>query len=99
VSLRQKGPNALEVGSFFQPYTDGSEREWPIIGFSPCKNDLTLYRETGSEEAGGLLARLGTHTLSTSCLHLKRLDDVDPSVLRELIEDSVRRMAPRRVDR
>lgn len=36
-----------------------------------------------------LRARLGPHKTGRSCLHLKRLDDVDDDVLRELITRSL----------
>lgn len=37
-----------------------------------------------------MLARLGPHQPGKGCLYLKRLDDVDESVLRELIDRTVR---------
>jgi hypothetical protein len=37
-----------------------------------------------------VLARLGPHKTGKGCLYLKRLDDVDESALRELIDRTVR---------
>jgi hypothetical protein len=47
-----------------------------------------------------LLRQLGPHQVGKGCLYLKRLDDVDPEVLHELVERTVRvhRGADRRVD-
>ena len=73
--------------------------EWPIIGFSPRKNDLTLYLMPGFEGRAELMARLGKHKTGKSCLYLKKLADVDARVLRELIDCSVRGMDPQRVRR
>ncbi|KGN31853.1 hypothetical protein N802_18975 [Knoellia sinensis KCTC 19936] len=76
------------VGFGRQPYTtaDGKEREWFAVGLAPRKAALTLYGLTyyGSNE--DLLGRLGKHTTGKGCLYIKRLSDVDDSVLRELIE-------------
>ncbi|MFI6785443.1 DUF1801 domain-containing protein [Micromonospora sp. NPDC050276] len=57
----------------------------------PCKQHLVLYLTGGLEERyGALLGRLGQHRAGKGCLYLKRLDDVDESVLRQLIVRTVR---------
>lgn len=84
----------------FGRYLDGTGRnrfEWPVIAFSPRKQDLVLYLMPGFDGMVGLLATLGKHKTGRSCLYLKRLADVDAGVLREVIEGSVRAMAPRRI--
>lgn len=73
--------------------------EWPIIGFSPRKNDLTLYLMPGFEDQAELMGKLGKHKIGKSCLYLKTLADVDLDVLRELIQRSVMAMEPQRVRR
>jgi hypothetical protein len=42
------------------------------------------------ERHASVLARLGPHQAGKGCLYLKRLDDVDERVLRELIDRTVR---------
>ena len=81
-------------------YTNTSSKnplEWPLIGFSPRKNDLTLYITNGFGDYSALLAKLGKHKTSKACLYLKRLSDVDVDVLRQLIDLSVAHMEPQRV--
>ena len=64
-----------------------------LTGFSPRKNDLTVYVMAGFKGAEETLARLGKHrTSSGSCLYIKRLSDVDLEILRELVGTSVERM-------
>lgn len=58
-------------------------------GFSPRKRALTLYIMAGFSDYEGLLARLGKFSIGKSCLYIKRLADVDETVLRELLERSV----------
>ncbi len=84
----------------FGRYLDGTGRnpfEWPVVAFSPRKQDLVLYLMPGFDGMDGLLARLGKHKTGRSCLYLKRLTDVDLEVLRALVEAAVAAMAPRRV--
>lgn len=71
--------------------------EWPIVGFSPRKQDLVLYLMDGYEKEAELMSKLGKHRTGRSCLYLKRLADVDEAVLQELIQRGVAAMAERRV--
>ena len=73
--------------------------EWPLVGFSPRKNDLTLYIMPGFDGFAELMAKLGKHKTGKSCLYLKKLADVDAKVLRKLIDGSVKSMEPQRIRR
>lgn len=75
------------VGFGRQPYTtaDGKQREWFAVGLAARKAALTLYGLTSNGSNEDLLERLGAHTTGKGCLYVKRLDDVDQRVLRELI--------------
>jgi hypothetical protein len=92
------GPAIVGFGSYELTYADGHTADWPIIGFSPRKNDLTLYIMRGFDGCDDLFSRLGKHKTSKACLYIKRLSDVDESVLKELITEGVRAMAERRTD-
>ena len=70
-------------------YDSGRELDWMEIGFSPRKASTTIYLSDGFGAHADLLGRLGKHTVSGSCLHLKRLEDVDTAVLEELVTRSV----------
>ncbi|HQY48284.1 MAG TPA: DUF1801 domain-containing protein [Usitatibacteraceae bacterium] len=89
------------VGFGAYTYTDarGKSNDWPIVGFSPRKTDLTLYLMPGFRGREALLAKLGKHRTGVACLYLKRLADVDTAVLEELIAQSVAEMASKRVDK
>ncbi len=63
------------------------EGDWPLAGFSPRKQALTLYVSRGFPEAQDLLNKLGKHTVSGgSCIYIKRLSDVDIVVLKRIIQ-------------
>ena len=92
---------AAIVGFGRYAYTNSTRKtfEWPVVGFSPRKNDLTLYLMPGFEGRAELLGKLGKHKTGKSCLYLKKLADVDAGVLQELIDCSVRAMEPQRIRR
>lgn len=68
------------------------EGDWPLVGFSPRKQDLTLYIMLGNQD-NPALAKLGKHKKSSgSCLYLNKLADVDQAVLAKLIDTSFQYM-------
>ena len=75
------------IGFGRQPYrtSDGVKREWFAVGLAPRKAALTFYGLTFYGTNTDLLERLGPHTTGKGCLYVKRLADVDPGVLTELI--------------
>lgn len=83
------GTAIVGFGSYELKYADGRTSDWPVIAFSPRKQDLTLYVGRGTVGLKTLLGKLGTHKMSGSCLHIKRLSDVDLTVLGKLIAGSV----------
>mgnify|MGYP006214585959 CR=1 FL=1 len=91
------GPSIVGFGRYRYTYASGRSGDWPVIGFSPRKNDLTLYIMPGFEGFADLMAKLGKHKTGKSCLYLKTLADVDPKVLRQLIDGSVKAMEPQRI--
>ena len=63
--------------------------DWPLVGFSPRKDNLTVYIGPGLANYKELLARLGKHKTSVGCLYLKSLDDVHLPTLKKLVRQSV----------
>jgi len=82
------GPSMIGFGIHHYVYESGREGDWPLACFAPRKAATVLYGLTGSECAP-LLAKLGKHIRSGSCVHIKKLADVDLAVLEELIGKSV----------
>ena len=83
------GTGIVGFGSYRYTYASGHHGDWPVAGFSPRKQDLTLYLMSGFDAHAALMARLGKCKTGKSCLYLKRLADVDLDVLRQLIAASV----------
>ena len=89
------GNGMVGFGSYSYSYASGRSGEWFAVGFAPRKHALTLYLIDGFGAYEELLARLGPHKTGKSCLHIKRLDAVDETVLRELITRSLAHMRER----
>lgn len=70
----------------------GRSGEWFITGFSPRKQNLTLYIMPGISKYEEFLNKLGKHKTSGSCLYINKLADVDIKVLKELISTAYKRM-------
>lgn len=91
------GASIVGFGSYRYRYASGREGEWPVIGFSPRKGDLTVYLMPGFAPMGEMLSKLGKHKTGKSCLYLKRLAEVDVAVLKSIVELAVKAMAGKRV--
>ncbi len=83
------GPAIIGFGSRTLKYDSGRELDWMITGFSPRKGSLTLYIMDGFARYDELLASLGKHKTGKSCLYVKRLTDIDMSILETLVTESV----------
>lgn len=86
------GESIVGFGEYTYRYASGREGEWMLVGFSPRKQNLTVYIMSGFEEYEDLLRRLGKHKTGKSCLYINKLDDVDIEVLEELVAKSVELM-------
>lgn len=82
------GSSIVGFGSYHYRYDSGREGDSPRMGFSPRKQNLTLYVLPYEQDDvyQTLLGRLGKHTTGKVCLYIRKLDDVNMDVLRELIE-------------
>jgi Domain of unknown function (DU1801) len=83
------GTSIVGYGSYHYKYASGHEGDSCVVGFSPRKNELTLYVGGVFERHQDLMARLGKHKTGKGCLYIKKLADVDLGVLRELVRLSV----------
>jgi hypothetical protein len=85
------GDSIVGFGKRTVKYSTGRELEWLIVGFSPRKQNLTLYLNTGEGWNQDLLSKLGKHKTGLGCLYIKKLSDVDGKVLEKLIKVSVKK--------
>lgn len=84
------GPAIVGFGDYHYVYESGREGDWFITGFSPRKQNLTLYMTGGFHQFEDLMRRLGKYTMGKGCLYINKLEDVDTKVLKEIITKSVK---------
>jgi hypothetical protein len=83
------GPSIVGFGSYSYRYASGHSGEAPLAGFAVRGKELVVYLMCEGAEDEALLAKLGKHRMTKSCLYLKQLADVDAKVLEALIANSV----------
>ncbi len=86
---RMWGPSIVGYGSYHYRYASGGEGDFMITGFSPRKRALTVYIMPGFSRFDTLMSKLGKYRTGKSCLYIRRLTDVDETVLEQIIEESV----------
>ena len=83
------GDSIVGFGSYHYRYASGREGDWFLTGFSPRKQNLTLYIMSGFSGYDSLLAGLGKYKTGKSCLYIKKIEDIDTETLKELVRQSV----------
>lgn len=82
------GASIIGFGSYHYRYASGRQGDWMATGVSPRKRSLTVYIMTGFARHEELMQKLGRYTTGRSCLYIKKLEDVNLDVLRELVRES-----------
>lgn len=92
-SPKMWGTSIVGFGQYhYKSARSSQEGDWPLVGFSPRKQNLTLYIMPGFDSLTDLLSGLGKHKTSKSCLYINRLADVDKSVLEQIIKQAYQDM-------
>ena len=86
------GASIIGFGQYHYVYASGREADWMLIGFSPRKQNISLYIMGGFEQYAEILAKLGKFKQAKGCLYIKRLSDINLPILEELIRASVEYM-------
>lgn len=83
------GSSIIGFGQYhYKSERSRQEGDWMLAGFSPRKQNLTLYVMPGFDNYGALLDKLGRHKTSRGCLYINKLSDIDMDILKQLIERS-----------
>ncbi len=86
------GPSIVGFGLYTYKYASGRGGDWPLTGFSPRKQNLTLYVMPGFDEYDELMDKLGKFTCGKSCIYVKRLSDLHLPTLKKLITASIKHL-------
>ena len=80
------GASIVGYGQYHYKYASGRESDSFRLGFSPRKQDITIYIMPDYTDFAHILAKLGKHKKGKSCLYIKRLSDVNMTVLGRLLK-------------
>ena len=82
------GDSIVGFGTYHYKYASGRQGDSPLTGFSPRKQNLTLYIMPGFDQYEALLQDLGKYKTGKACLYINKIADIDLQVLKELVEQS-----------
>jgi len=84
------GPSIIGFGNYHYKYESGHEGDMPLAAFSPRSTAIVLYFSEEFENKVELLQKLGKHKPGKVCVYIKKIDDIDVSVLKKMISNSVK---------
>jgi hypothetical protein len=83
------GTSIIGFGQYhYKSERSSQEGDWMLTGFSPRKQNLTLYVLSSFEHADEYLEKLGKHKRGMGCLYINKLEDVDMEILKKMIKKS-----------
>ncbi len=86
----------IGFGLYDFKYKNGKDGRRIVTGFSPRKQNLTIYVMNGFENYQNELEKLGKYKISDKCcLYINKLADVNETILKNIIKRSVADMAKR----
>lgn len=83
------GSSIVGFGSYHYKYASGREGDICMVGFSSRKSDISLYGLNAAPGHEALIAKLGRHKAGKGCLYIRRLSDMELSVLEKLVTEAV----------
>lgn len=87
------GSSIIGFGKYhYKSERSSQEADWPLIGFSPRKQNLTIYIITGFEDYQNIISDIGKCKTSRGCLYINKLSDINELLLRKLIHEEFLKM-------
>ena len=86
------GTSLIGFGKYEYTYKSGRSGTWFLTGFSPRKQNLSIYIINGLTAENERLAKLGKHKIGKGCLYVKQLENINIDILTELISGAIKRV-------
>lgn len=83
------GTSIIGFGSYHYKYESGHEGDAPLAGLSSRTNAITLYLASNFTNKEALLLKFGKHKTGKGCIYIKRLEDIDTDILKNMIKNSI----------
>ena len=95
VEPKMWGPSIVGFGKYHYKYDSGHEGDMPIAAFSPRSTAIVVYLCETFENRDELFQKLGKYSTGKVCLYIKKLEDIDVSVLKKMISNSIKQVQSR----
>lgn len=83
------GTSIIGFGKYhYKSQRSTQEGDWPLIAFSPRKQNISIYITPGFASLENLLTKLGKNKIGKGCLYINKLSDINIDILKEIIEKS-----------
>jgi len=79
------GSAIVGFGTYHYVYESGREGDTLLIGFSPRKQNITIYFMGGLDQVQDELSKLGKYKTGKGCLYIKSLSDVNITALKKVL--------------
>jgi len=79
------GSSIIGFGTFHYVYESGREGDTVLIGFSPRKQNISIYMMCSLDKVKAELPRLGKYKTGKGCLYIRSLSDVNTAALRKVL--------------
>ena len=86
------GSKIVGYGLYDYQYASGQSGQWFKVGFSPRKQNMSLYFMSGFGVIREWLPKLGKHKTGKSCLYINKMEDIDTKVLEQMIKQTLEKL-------
>jgi hypothetical protein len=83
------GTGIVGFGIYNYKYESGYTGNAPLAGLASRKNAITVYMASTFDQREALLSQLGKHKSSKACIYIQKLEDVDISILSQIVKKSI----------
>ncbi len=87
------GPTIVGFGSYHYKYASGHEGDSMLIGFSPRKNEFSLYVVSPNKDYSNLLEDLGKYKMGKACIYFKKLSDLNLNTLEVICKETIKQLS------
>ena len=89
------GSAIIGFGTHHYVYESGREGDTIVIGFSPRKQNITIYLMGGLDPIEDELSKLGKYKTGKGCLYINSLGDVNAGVLKKIFAKAFKKAQPK----
>ena len=84
------GRSIVGFGKYHYKYDSGHEGDSCLTGFSPRKGNISIYTNLYLEDDSPLMKKLGKFKNGNSCIYIKKMADIDQSILAKIIDKGIK---------